>query len=308
MTLSAVMPQKLTGDDHFIGYYYISPNSQFVVYRVDNLLTDITNLYSVPIDGSSTPKQLNPDLDTGGGVGGEFLITPNSQRVVFKACQDSLQQYKLFSVYMDGTNLKKLTDTLMPEENILTFKITPNGLGVVYRESKANEIIDLYSDSINGGSRNQLNPPLGSNQWVIDFEITPNNLGVVYRADQDVDEVFELYSVYINGEGPRKLNQSFSSFQDVKSDYRISPNSLAVVYRADIEHDDVYELYVVPTLGGESIKLNEEITIAGGFVHSFRIAPDNRSIVYAADLEVFGKQELYVAFNAAQLYIPVVSR
>ncbi len=45
----------------------------------------------------------------------------------------------------------------------------------------------------------KLNMPLPAGGSVVEFRITPDGSRVVYRADQDVDNVFELYSVPVQG-------------------------------------------------------------------------------------------------------------
>ena len=62
------------------------------------------------------------------------------------------------------------------------------------------------------------------------FMISPNSKHVVYRADQDTDEVLEIYSVPITGGTPVKLNGSLVPGGDT-SWFELSPDSSRVVYR-----------------------------------------------------------------------------
>lgn len=79
---------------------------------------------------------------------------------------------------------------------------------------------------------------------VDDYSISPDSSRVVYLADQDTDEVQELYSVPIGGGTPVKLNGPFVTGGDVWP-FSISPDSSRVVYRADQGTDEVYELFGV---------------------------------------------------------------
>ena len=66
---------------------------------------------------------------------------------------------------------------------------------------------------------------------------------MVYRADQDTDNIIQLYSVPIGGGTSIKLNSTLVSGGGV-NDLKISQDSTTVVYRADQDTDGVVELYV----------------------------------------------------------------
>ena len=57
-------------------------------------------------------------------------------------------------------------------------------------------------------SRQQLNENRALVGDAYDFQVSPDGSTVVYRADQDTDDVFELYSVPIGGGASTKLNLS----------------------------------------------------------------------------------------------------
>ena len=75
------------------------------------------------------------------------------------------------------------------------------------------------------------------------MQITADSSRVVYWADQDTNDVFELYSRPADGSGAAvKLNGPLVAGGDV-ADFRIAPDSSRVVYRADQSTDEVFELY-----------------------------------------------------------------
>lgn len=111
---------------------------------------------------------------------------------------------------------------------------------------------------------------------------------IVYLADQDINEVFELY---LAGSSI-KLNPPLSRGKNV-SDFQITPDKTAVVYRADQDTNDVFELYRVEFAHpGVSTKLNSPLP-AGGDVWSEVITPDSSSVLYVADQTTDGVSELY---------------
>ena len=111
---------------------------------------------------------------------------------------------------------------------------------------------------------------------------------IVYLADQDIDDVSELYLVGSS----IKLNPPLSQGKNVL-DFRITPDKTAVVYRADQDTDEVFELYRVEFANpGVSTKLNSPLPV-GGDVWSAVITPDSSSVVYLADQTTEGVLELY---------------
>jgi len=114
----------------------------------------------------------------------------------------------------------------------------------------------------------------------------------VYLADQDTDDVLELYLVGSSV----KLNPPLPKGKNVL-DFQITPDKKAVVYRADQDTDEVFELYRVEFANpGVSTKLNSPLP-AGGDVWLGFITPDSSSVLYLADQTTDGVLELYrVAF------------
>ena len=89
----------------------------------------------------------------------------------------------------------------------------------------------------------RLNGPLTTGGIVRSFRISPDSARVVYRADQQTDEVYELYSVPIAGGPVTKLNGAQTAGGNVDA-YFVSPDAARVVYHADQQRDEVYELYL----------------------------------------------------------------
>jgi hypothetical protein len=75
------------------------------------------------------------------------------------------------------------------------------------------------------------------------FLIGPSSARVVYLADQETDELFELFSVPITGGTATKLSGTLVSEGDVYS-WKISSDDSRVVYLADKQRDEQYELFV----------------------------------------------------------------
>ena len=97
----------------------------------------------------------------------------------------------------------------------------------------------MITESVNAGviKLNSALPPGGD---VDRFQFSPDGSRVLYLAEQDTDEVDELYSVPAMGGTPVKLNSALPSGGNVYSDgLQFSPDGSRVLYRAEQDTDNV---------------------------------------------------------------------
>jgi Tol biopolymer transport system component len=285
-----------------VSNYEISPDSSRVVYRADQDTNDVIELYSVPIGGPpASGIKLNSVLTAGRSVF-SFQISRDSSRVVYPADQETDLVYELYSVPIGGPaaagiKINKPNLSSLGSVNYGRFQISPDSSRVVYIiEWVRTGINELYSVPIGGPAASgiKLNEVLTAGGDVHSFQISPDNGRVVYQADQDTNDVLELYSVPIGGPAASgtKLNGILTEGGAV-SNYEISPDSSRAVYMADQQTNDVVELYSVP-IGGPAasgIKLN--VALAGGYVITVEISPDSSRVVYIVDRQLDGVEELY---------------
>ena len=117
---------------------------------------------------------------------------------------------------------------------------------------------------------------------------------MVYRADQDTDEVFELYSVLLDRrEAPIRLSGTMANGGYVENVFRFTLDGRRVIYFADQDTNGVIELYSVPSDGrAPAVKLNGSL-ISAGDVISVEISPDSNQVVYRANQESEFVEALY---------------
>src|SRR5262249_49594810 len=117
---------------------------------------------------------------------------------------------------------------------------------------------------------------------------------VVYRSDQDLDDVFELFSSPLAGGGTTKLSPPLAGGEtagDVTG-FALSADGSRAIYRADQDYDDTYELYGVSLPAGAPEKINGDL-VRGGDVTDFALTRDGSMAIYIADQEVDETFELY---------------
>jgi hypothetical protein len=109
---------------------------------------------------------------------------------------------ELYSVPLGGGAVTKLNGLLVASGDVFAFRIGPGSQRVVYvADQDATGGDELYSVPLGGGTVTKLNGPLAAGGDVIaNFFISPNDGLVLYRADQDTNNVLELYTDILQAE------------------------------------------------------------------------------------------------------------
>ncbi|MEM6283478.1 MAG: dockerin type I domain-containing protein [Chloroflexota bacterium] len=225
-----------------------------------------------------------------------ILLSPDSNRVVYTADQDTNNVLELYSVPVAGGTPVKLNGTLVSGGTVSAAIISPDSSRVIYiADQDTDGTEELYSVPIGGGTPIKLNSTLVSGGNInkvtgITPQVSPDSTTVIYSADQETDGTEELYSVPISGGTPVKLNGTLRLLGRVLA-FEISPDSKRVVYRATQDNNGP-DLYSVPIGGGAFVKLNGPL-INKGATSIFRISADSKRVVYEADRDTDNVVELY---------------
>jgi Tol biopolymer transport system component len=258
--------------------YLFSPDSQRVVYVADQGKDEVWELYSAPMDGSSAAVKLNADLTENGDIynapWAAVKISPDSQRVIYIADQDSDEVWELYSVPIDGSSGPvKLNGALTTGGDVVaSFRdllISPDSQRVIYlADQETDESEELYSVPIDGSSAPvKLNTTLAG-ESVIAFTVSPDSSRVVYNAEQDTQFICELYSMPLQGGvPPTKLNHPLEQFDCIGSDFVITSDSSRVIYT---DFDGLY----ITALDGSAEPFR--FSSIDGY---FDITPDNQKVV-----------------------------
>ena len=266
----------------------ISPDGHYVVYQGDQETDGESELFSVPIDAScqavKAPAKLNdPILPELGNID-IWDISPNSQRVVYRADAKVYFRKELYSVPINrgvSDPVARLNDILVTGGYVSEFSIASNSQKVVYSAVQETAgVAELYAVPIAGGGFTKLNPDiLAGHRGIYNFAITPNSAGVVYIADQVTPYVDELYSVAITGGTIKKLNSPISNADGNVVDFHITLNSQGVVYKVDQNFDEYFELYSNWFTGGTPYRLDSSLPALGD-VYQFEITPNSLGVVF----------------------------
>jgi len=289
---------RLVGSPSGTPPFQLTPDGARVVYRADQLVDGLFELFSTPIGGGAWTK-MSGTLVAGGDVS-DFQVSPDSIGVLFRADRDVDDLLELYGAPFSGGVFQLSTDPVL-DGDVLEFQITPDDAYVVYRgDLEVNVREELFSVPITGGPSTKLNGTLAPGGEVAQWSISPDSSRVAYQADEEVDELLELFCAPVDGDDPAsKLNAPLDPGPPSGHVlvYEVTADSSSVVYVADGDVEGVLELYAAPVQGGSVIKLNGALVVGGGLsidvFPPMRVSLDGARVVYLADQETNEQMELY---------------
>lgn len=168
-----------------------------------------------------------------------------------------------------------------------------------------------FTETLNSSGRRQVIPILPESRQILDAQITPDGRLILYIADQNIEGVFELFSVPVCGGKPKRLNPELSTGGNV-TQFQISPDGRQVVYLSDQNVDNMFELFIVSIDGGTAVKLNPSLCEGGSVISDFQINASGTQVVYRADQNSRNVFELFSTPTkggpAVQLNHPLADR
>lgn len=281
--------------------FELAPNGTQLVYRADQAIDEVYELYRASIASGGTAVRLNPALPAGRSVRLEFAISSDGARVVYIANQAFATVHDLWSVPLGGGASTKLNPGLVLGGDVHEFGLLADGSTVVYRADQVtNGIDELFSVPIAGGTVHQLFTPIGGPSFYIDrFWMAPAGDRLVYRVVwgsegrrlYGVDAKVGMashYGIWPWGGGP----------QPDASDVAFSPDATRVFFQG--ERQDVgggnTMIYGMPFLGPgfEPILISGPM-VEGGLVWSGPVPhPDGGQVLYTANQETLDRIHLYI--------------
>lgn len=250
--------------------FLISPDGTRVVYRADHEFDERFALFTVPIDSSLPPVQLNLPLASGERVT-HFLIDPGSRRVVFGVYRDFEPAGRLYCAPIDGSAPPWL---LSPVAYSSTLQIDPDGARAVFRiqpQGLVSVLLDGSSPTV------RLDPPPYEGE-VLSFRLRADAAGVVFRSRRS--SVTALAAVPIDGSSP-PMTLSLLAV-DTGNDYAILPDSSGVLFVGQRVTDGPVELLSIPIDGSSPPLALSGPLVEGGRVNSFQLDADGCEVLYRA--------------------------
>jgi Tol biopolymer transport system component len=195
-------PPLVAGGNLFSYDVWISPDSRRVVYLADQRSDGVDELFSAPLDGSSPPVALHAPLTTTMDALEPVRFTPDGARVIFAVRIST--GVVLASAPTDGSAAPTPLNLPFPTGGGVatsfsgvssTVALGSGGRHAFFLGAQTTAgVVELYSVQVDGSAPPvRWNAPLVNGGDVTHFALRPGPGALLYRADQDEDEVFELY-------------------------------------------------------------------------------------------------------------------
>ncbi len=249
--------------------FRISPDGFFVAYVADQDIAGVFELYVVPVDKTANETAVK----VSGTMAGNGILQLPSGEYVFGWAPDSSR-----IAYVADQNSLRVFEL---------FTSTPDGT--------ENDIISDLPD-----------PSTNPDRDVQNFEWEPNSTLIAYIADQDTNEVFELYvspsdtntpnvkvsGTSLDGNGIKELAPVSSG----EYAFAWAPNSSRIAFLADrlIDGIDEFELYTNLPDGTNILRVSGPQGNSSQ-VEEFAWAPNSRQIAYRANQNLITAIDLFTA-------------
>ncbi len=230
-----------------------------VLYRMEQDVAGLQELYSAPLDGSSPPVKVNDDES-------RFLFThrvsADGTRVVYNASASSFDDpFELFwAPTSGGAPPLKLNAPLQGDETVFLFAIAPDNRTVVYRTQTTAGASALFSVSMDGAPH-PLPMDLPDQRC---FALMPEEIQfaahgfVIYPVSSGPPVApKQLFTAQLQGLVPaRPLNGPMAPGGSVTGNAsglihsgpwtRLAAGGTLALFRADQEQDERFELWAAP--------------------------------------------------------------
>ena len=197
-----------------------SPDGRYIAQQVQMVSSGQTVGINTHDTQNPNSIRVNPTLAIGGSIG-VYAWSPDSSRIAYRADQDIVSVFELYSATPDGTVNDKLNGALlMPGGGVArNFAWSPDSSRIAYFAVQDTVgVLEFYSATPDGAVNDKLNGALlvpGGGVVGNNLAWSPDSRRIAYHADQDTDGVFELYSATPDGAVNDKLNGALVTDGDV---------------------------------------------------------------------------------------------
>lgn len=295
-----------------VGRFEWSPRSDKVAYMADQRADNRVELFvagATTTGGVLVSQSLSGDRDVR-----SFSWSPDAAasdlRIAYVAdVTDTVNE--LWSTTEDGTDgqgggsgsgIERESDTMVTNGDVSTsgFKWSPDGLSIAYL---ADERTDGEIELFVAAAGPDANSTRVSGNLTSQGDVVPNyvwssdSTRIAYVADQDSDQVFELYVSTADGRTNERVSGAMASGGDVQTsegEVRWSPDDSRIAYRADQNTNGADQLFTSTPDGFANNTVVSGRPVPGGEVLSgFRWSNDSRRLIYRSDQDENDVQELF---------------
>jgi Tol biopolymer transport system component len=269
-----------------------------VVFMADKDNDGTVELYA-SLDDSIDIIRLSNPLDPGGNVV-DFKVSPDGLFVAYVADQ---AKDELFVVPVDKSaseSAQKISGTPMAGGGLkkiaaaqYAFAWAPDSSRIAYlADQNTAGVVELFSNTPDGTDQTtvRLSVLSGIDRDVEDFAWSPdfnNSRKIAYRADQENNDVIELYTTLPAASASLKISTGLAPGSNVTA-FKWAPNAEMIAFLADKINDE-FKLYTTSPNNNANILVSGSLA-ATSDVKTFKWSPNSVRLAYVNQLSASGFQ------------------
>jgi hypothetical protein len=250
-------------------------------------------IYSASLDGSG-PTNLTGTFAVANSYPNSFEFSPDGSRLAYTANRDIANVNELFLVNADGTEHRKVHNSLVSGMEARDFSFSLNSQKLLYISDEDDTTReDLFVINTDYATPNKIK--LNQNQLAVGttiakFKVSEDTSHVVYKLRPDGSPNPSLYSNSIAGSS--EVTISNTSFY--VSDFEITADSGSIIFLQYYGFMNQYNLFSAPILGGSRTMISVAAAPATqNSVANFKATRTGNRVVYASREEDGSKLELF---------------
>ncbi len=312
LSLQKVSGPLVTGGR--VGGYSWAPDSSLLAYTADQNTAGITELFISQPDGSDNIRVSAPISSNGVVNNYGFSWAPDASRIAYSVYDYSTGNNTIYSSYPDGTGNEHISHPTLTNNFINSgIKWAPDGSriaysGYYYYYNTSTFIIthydNLFTVEPNGNGVTQVSaiPQVyGESRALSDFAWAPDSSRIAYEADQDIDNVIEIFASGPDGDSNVRVSGPIVSGGYIYTyTFKWAPDSSHIAYLAAQESTDRGELFTSDPFGNNNTTVSGEL-VEDGNVSNFEWSADSAYLGYVADQRQDGRYELFTAIPDGSL-------
>ncbi len=235
--------------------YQLTPDGRWVIYRSNEADVAVADLFRVRLDGSGHRKL----SASGDSVGYDFLVTPDSQSVVYR------QDGQLHRARLTDGGRVRISDPAAG--TVGDFAVSPDSTVIAYETGD-----ELWVVPIDGGAPARLAIVSDPANTFRSLAFTLDGASVVFSNYSNEDNEERIEIAPLTGEGASPLSELYLGGVE----FALTSDWLVYLARSSGVGT---QLFGVPLTGGVPERLHDSIE---GYVYEFQITDDGQRVVFRA--------------------------
>jgi len=276
----------------------LAPDGSRVAFTGKIESSERWDLYTVRLDGTGWVKVCGPLVDGASAYGPRW--SPTSERIAWTSDPTLSGHRGAYSSLAAGGDLRLVSGAAIVGGDVSDFAWSGDGERIAFRGDLLQDgVFELFAADARGLARIRISGPMPVIALIVvgdvyAFAWSPDGTRLAYTADQDVDEVVDLYVTDSLTPSSWTMVSGAHPPTGKVMEWTWSPASDRLLMRADFDVDDHARVYTVPADGGPRVDVSGALG-ANGHVYQAHWSLDGSHVLFGADLAGTNTFDLFSA-------------